>query len=47
MGKATTRRVNGTFFYCCIGILINVVTIAETNDIELIRQQVAMAQRGG
>jgi hypothetical protein len=35
------------FFYCCIGILIDLVTIAETSDIELIRQQVAMAQRGG
>jgi hypothetical protein len=47
MGKATTCRVSGMFFYCCIGILVNLVMIAETNDIELIRQQVAMAQRGG
>jgi len=35
------------FFYCCIGILINLVMIAETSDIELIWQQVAMAQCGG
>ena len=47
MGKATTRRVSGTFFYHCIGILINLVMIAETNDTELIQQQVAMAQHGG
>ncbi|KAF8235097.1 hypothetical protein L208DRAFT_1376630 [Tricholoma matsutake] len=46
IGKATTRHASGTFFYCCIGILINLVMIAETNDIELIQQQVAMAQRG-
>ena len=35
------------FFYCCIGILIDLVMIAGTSDIELIQQQVTMAQHGG